>query len=388
MAYSPFTSTAGGMRTTSTLATRPQGPVGGVRRRDEDRGQFYNRMDSRKAGAMAAQGPMPFSGRQANIAAARADGTFDAKRNAFNAANSGSYMDEQGNIGPKAPPLPGTSTAARPFTTAQKFASAPDGQGGYKQVPIPAAGASTAPKTATGPMGPFKPRPKDAPFTSMQPGSRDLYAEQNMAPNMTRTQEATKAPAGSGSIFNRAISATKEGMFGTSPAAVTTRAKTILANKPPASAPMVANAPKPGANTAALDTIKAKNPFASVSVAQAPKAPATQPKPAAAPAITVPPKPKPGWFASKIAANPDGIFGKAADVAGKVSRGVTNAAQSVAPVAANVAANMFNTAIANPATAIRGGIIERGKKSPTGAMAKLSKKLPKARPLTLATASN
>lgn len=47
------------------------------------------------------------SPRAVNIAQARADGTFDAKRNTFNAANSGSYMDAQGNIGPKAPPLPG-----------------------------------------------------------------------------------------------------------------------------------------------------------------------------------------------------------------------------------------------------------------------------------------
>lgn len=41
--------------------------------------------------------------RQDNIDAARADGTFDAKRAAFNAANKGSYMDEKGTIGPKAP---------------------------------------------------------------------------------------------------------------------------------------------------------------------------------------------------------------------------------------------------------------------------------------------
>lgn len=41
--------------------------------------------------------------RQDNIDAARADGTFDAKRAAFNAANKGSYMDERGTIGPKAP---------------------------------------------------------------------------------------------------------------------------------------------------------------------------------------------------------------------------------------------------------------------------------------------
>lgn len=41
--------------------------------------------------------------RQDNIDSARADGTFDAKRAAFNAANKGSYMDEKATIGPKAP---------------------------------------------------------------------------------------------------------------------------------------------------------------------------------------------------------------------------------------------------------------------------------------------
>lgn len=41
--------------------------------------------------------------RQDNIDAARMDGTFDAKRAAYNAANKGSYMDERGVIGPKAP---------------------------------------------------------------------------------------------------------------------------------------------------------------------------------------------------------------------------------------------------------------------------------------------
>lgn len=41
--------------------------------------------------------------RQDNIDAARMDGTFDAKRAAYNAANKGSYMDEKGTIGPKAP---------------------------------------------------------------------------------------------------------------------------------------------------------------------------------------------------------------------------------------------------------------------------------------------
>jgi hypothetical protein len=60
-----------------------------------------------------------------NIAKARADGTFDAKRDAFNAANKGSFMDAAGNIGPKAemptvpsvPPTAPTPTAPNPTAT-------------------------------------------------------------------------------------------------------------------------------------------------------------------------------------------------------------------------------------------------------------------------------
>lgn len=102
-----------------SLAAQPRRFAGGVRKRGESPDQMANRMD---AGYMASamQGGISAPTRADNIAKARADGTFDAKRNAFNAANSGSFMDAAGNIGPKAempasaPPSPAPPSAPTP----------------------------------------------------------------------------------------------------------------------------------------------------------------------------------------------------------------------------------------------------------------------------------
>lgn len=110
-----------------SLAAQPRRFAGGVRKRGESPDQMANRMD---AGYMASamQGSTSATPTRAdNIAKARADGTFDAKRNAFNAANSGSFMDAAGNIGPKAemptlpasaPPSPAPPSAPAPNPTA------------------------------------------------------------------------------------------------------------------------------------------------------------------------------------------------------------------------------------------------------------------------------
>jgi len=84
-----------------SIAARPVRPMGNRKR-----------PDSAPGFSAAAQAPT----RADNIAASRADGTFDAKRNAFNASNKGSFMDAQGNIGPKAetPTSPAPSPAAPP----------------------------------------------------------------------------------------------------------------------------------------------------------------------------------------------------------------------------------------------------------------------------------
>lgn len=64
-----------------------------------------------------------YAQRQGNVANAKANGTFDAARAKFNAANSGQIMDEQGGI------------SKNPNAT--KFDQVPDGLGGYKMVPVP-----------------------------------------------------------------------------------------------------------------------------------------------------------------------------------------------------------------------------------------------------------
>lgn len=100
-----------------SLAAQPRRFAGGVRKRGESPDQMANRMD---AGYMAAAtgNTSATPTRADNIAKARADGTFDAKRNAFNAANQGSFMDAAGNIGPKAemptPPAPSPAPPSAP----------------------------------------------------------------------------------------------------------------------------------------------------------------------------------------------------------------------------------------------------------------------------------
>ncbi len=352
-----------------------------------------------------------------NIAAARADGTFDAKRNAFNAANKGSYMDEAGRIGPRAP---GTGGGAASPAAATSFVSAPDGQGGSKQVKIQTPGgmvaAASSPKpaapqpavTASGPMGPFKPRPKDAPFTSMPPGSRDLYAEEKAReakpasmvaaasapdPVMKQAEALGNAAKIANSRETAAVMAKAKASLPAKPTSMVAAAsapkptpqemgKKLIAMATPDQWDQAANKPKPMTppepSGAAFGAARSK-PLVAAAVSQ-PKAPAVAAQaqaviPKTAATTTAPAAPKPSWLDKKIAANPDGIFGKVADVAGKAKRGFVSAANAVAPVAANALASYYNATVANPANAIRGAIKERAEDAPTGAAAKLAKKL-------------
>jgi hypothetical protein len=169
------------------------------------------------------RGPTPLdlaAQRQQNVAAARADGTFDAKRNAFNAANQGSHMDEAGNIGPKAP-APATSEPSKESKPAAQFTSVPDGQGGNKVVKVPAAAAPAAPATqaapaskpvAASPVSAGSPAPRPpATFegksraewfgaAAKRQGVRNAYSgdaveEAQKSPMLTRTVEKTVSPA-------------------------------------------------------------------------------------------------------------------------------------------------------------------------------------------------
>lgn len=102
------------------LSNRPTRFVGGTRRQNESPEEFRARMDAGRAPAA----PMPMATRTDRIVAARMDGTFDAKRDAFNQSNAakGLYMDEAGNIGPKPEPTP---APAAPAPAAVKPAGAP-----------------------------------------------------------------------------------------------------------------------------------------------------------------------------------------------------------------------------------------------------------------------
>jgi hypothetical protein len=141
-----------------------------------------------------------FAQRQGNVANAKANGTFDAAREKFNAANPGHIMDEQGNISknPNAPPP-------------TKFDQVPDGLGGYKMVPVPpkntpapgaaaTAGQPGTIKTGTGQFGKSAQSmemPKPAPLVPPVIGSPvklpPTPAESPIAPPVT----ASSAPSSS-----------------------------------------------------------------------------------------------------------------------------------------------------------------------------------------------
>jgi hypothetical protein len=147
--------------------------------------------------------------RDDNIAAARADGTFDAKRNAFNSANKGSYMDEAGRIGSRAPGTGGA--AASPAATS--FVSAPDGQGGSKQVKIQTPGgvvsAASSPK-------------------------RDLYAEEKAREAQAKPVSMAAAASAPDSVMKQAQALGNAAKIAKSPetAATMAKAKASLPAKP------------------------------------------------------------------------------------------------------------------------------------------------------------
>lgn len=160
-----------------SLATRPPVRKGGVRRRDESPDAFRARMDGGYATNAPPTAVAP--NRRDNILNARADGTFNAKRDAYNLAGqaTGHSMDEAGNIAvnPARPPAPGAPPAGGTHTLSAP-ATAPTPRhttGAANSTGIPAVDA-LSPQVSTPP-----PRPAaGAPFTSMPPGSRNLYAEE------------------------------------------------------------------------------------------------------------------------------------------------------------------------------------------------------------------
>lgn len=121
------------------------------------------------------------------IAASRADGTFDAKRNAYNGANKGSFMDASGNIGPKAEMPTAPIAATTPAT------SAPTAQ--------PATPAAMGPPKPRGAMFDGKPKAEffaDAArrgVASMPSGVYDQPEAKSSAPSSAKTGFAASAAA-------------------------------------------------------------------------------------------------------------------------------------------------------------------------------------------------
>lgn len=130
------------------LAGRPTRQVGGVRRQNETPLSFQNRLGGQPAGVT----PPPMQTREDRVLAARMDGTFDAKRSAFNAAAKGQFMDEAANITATSQNFGAANAAPAP---SPQFASAPAGMGGSKMVQIPATPtkpAAVTPPTITRPQ--------------------------------------------------------------------------------------------------------------------------------------------------------------------------------------------------------------------------------------------
>ena len=184
-----------------------------------------------------------FAQRQANVDQAKANGTFDAAREKFNAANPGHSMDESGNITQRGA-APGTSTplffrarqpggaasakaAKTPATPAQpaQFASAPDGQGGTKMVKLPSKPAPAAPATpaapaqqsqfASAPDGQggtkmVKLPPKPAPAAPSTPPATSPAAQPS-APRPPLAAAAGPAPAGKSALTINIPNATHTG---------------------------------------------------------------------------------------------------------------------------------------------------------------------------------
>jgi len=194
-----------------SIASRPTIKKGGVRGADESPEDFSQRMATRQA-SNATASPAAMPTRRDNILTARADGSFDAKRNAFNAgtAQHGRSMDEAGNItgstAPAAAPrpasqlIPGRSAGsmvmppAAPAAAAPMASPAPQAPGSpAAPAPAPPPGGIRPPAQAAAPMGPPSAASASAGKMSLTPQPAPAPASR-MAQRQQRTQSPTAAP--------------------------------------------------------------------------------------------------------------------------------------------------------------------------------------------------
>jgi len=195
-----------------SIASRPTIKKGGVRGADESPEDFSQRMATRQASPVQAS-PGATPTRRDNILTARADGSFDAKRNAFNAgtAQHGRSMDEAGNITgataafaaprpasqlipgrsagsmvmPPAAPAPAPAAAPSPAPQIPNTPAAP--------APAPSPGGIRPPAQAATPIGPPSTATASAGKMSLTPQPAPAPASR-MAQRQQRPQSPNAAP--------------------------------------------------------------------------------------------------------------------------------------------------------------------------------------------------
>ena len=270
--------------------------------------------------------------RQANIDAARADGTFDAKRAAYNAANKGSYMDEKGTIGPKAP--------------------LPTGNPANERVPVAPTAPSTPASAKPQMMGPPRPATFEGKSRAEWFGAAaKRQGENNAYSNEALAQAKTPEPT-------QRLDRQKE--VSAAPAAVAATPKPAPA--PTSQTP--AGVPKPTFDDPAAKD-RYNNAMASIS-AQEPK-----PAPAATPSAAPAPSPsKATWFSNASKSLTQGAQGMMSDRAAKVQKladlenrakpGTTKIAEG-ATAAAKTVGKAINEGIPKVANTITAGMEDTAK---------------------------
>ena len=407
------------MRTTSTLVA-----------------QDAARMAAKRGNQPGARPTAVMPTRRDNILAARSDGTFEAKRLAYNQSGqaTGHSMDEAGNITAPAPTavkpggklIPGNSPGSsiwQPDTpgsqSGQPSQSSPsvlpptlkrpaaprptgliDGQ--------PAADTLAGLKTAQGQVPRQTARNAEAPPALQLPTVASAITPpvtSNVTHNVTSpvTPASPSRPGGMMGAAALAAQGMQTAMTSTNPLAVLPRAAAInqtlqqRAATPSTTTP--AGVPAPAPTFTGQQADRYNTAMASVSGANAPKL-AAPPAPAPTPPPTIannsqPPQtpPAPGYFAQKAADNPGGIISKGIEAAGMLknslqtgAQNITAAAQAIAPVAV-APLRRLQQAGQTAVKTITSGIQAQTKKNPQGFLNRLTGAQPSQviTPKTLAT---
>lgn len=345
-----------------SLAAQPRRFAGGVRKRGESPDQMANRMD---AGYMASamQGGTSAPTRADNIAKARADGTFDAKRKAFNAANQGSFMDAAGNIGPKAempappasappsPAPPSAPPAPNPTATAPAKPKGPAMFDGRPKAKFFADAASRG--VASMPSGVYN-QPDIAAKIKTREAAMDNLADNGGKPMPAPKPSPAPAAKPAGMVAAATPAKPYSGPMARSPSQVDAKASMAPAT-PPASKPasmvaaVSAKAPANGFSSefhSRFDPVKSSPSATSPAVAATPRAVAPAPRLDAAQAQAVK---NPQGLSARMnppGAKPRGIAEDA--LVGKLWQGGMQKAEDLKKLGSKIAGGFRQQASKNP----------------------------------------